>query len=89
MTEFMLLCRLCRFQIVSLPNATDPTNPGGWQVGDWADTLFMPNLANDAVVRWIPGPVEITGTGYYLLHCHLMPHTDEGCIMKIQLLQAE
>lgn len=76
----------CRFQIVDLPGQHNVSN-GGWQIGDWADTLFLPNLANDAVVRWIPGPVEITGTGYYVLHCHLLPHNDEGCMMKIQLLE--
>jgi FtsP/CotA-like multicopper oxidase with cupredoxin domain len=26
------------------------------------------------------------GTGYALLHCHIMPHADEGCILKTQIL---
>lgn len=80
----------CRYQIVSLGTQEQPALPvtnAGWQVGDWVDTLLLPNLANDAVVRWIPGPVEVTGTGYYVLHCHLLPHTDEGCMMKVQLLE--
>ena len=27
------------------------------------------------------------GTGYTVMHCHLQPHTDEGCMMKIHLVQ--
>lgn len=51
------------------------------------DTLLLPSSGmKRATVRWIPGPVEITGTGYALLHCHIMPHSDEGCILKTQLL---
>jgi FtsP/CotA-like multicopper oxidase with cupredoxin domain len=33
-------------------------------------------------VRW-----GYAGTGYALLHCHILPHSDEGCIMKTQLLE--
>ena len=27
------------------------------------------------------------GTGYAVLHCHILPHEDEGCMMKTQLLE--
>ncbi len=27
------------------------------------------------------------GTGFALLHCHILPHSDEGCILKTQLLE--
>ena len=27
------------------------------------------------------------GTGYTVMHCHLQPHTDEGCMMKIHIVQ--
>ena len=51
------------------------------------DTLLLPSSGmKNATVRWVPGPVEVTGTGYALLHCHMMPHSDEGCIMKTQIL---
>lgn len=51
------------------------------------DTLLLPSSGmKSATVRWVPGPVEVTGTGYALLHCHIMPHSDEGCIMKTQIL---
>ena len=57
------------------------------QVGDYVDTLLLPSSGmKRATVRWIPGPVEITGTGSALLHCHLFPHSDEGCILKTQIL---
>ena len=51
------------------------------------DTLLLPSSGmKRATVRWVPGPAEVTGTGYALLHCHIMPHSDEGCIMKTQIL---
>ncbi len=53
---------MCRFQIVDLPGAVDSdANNGSWRIGDWADTLELPNIGLQAVVRWIPGPLEITG----------------------------
>ena len=58
------------------------------QVGDYVDTLLLPSSGlKNATVRWVPGPGEITGVGYALLHCHISPHSDEGCIMKTQLLE--
>lgn len=27
------------------------------------------------------------GTGYAVLHCHILPHEDEGCMMKTHLLE--
>ncbi|KAL3147413.1 hypothetical protein ABBQ38_014479 [Trebouxia sp. C0009 RCD-2024] len=76
------------FQIISLPDGVDSDlNNGSWRVGDWADTLELPNIGFQAIVRWIPGPVEITGTGYAVLHCHILPHEDEGCMMKTHLLE--
>ena len=29
------------------------------------------------------------GTGYAVLHCHILPHEDEGCMMKTQILSKE
>ena len=53
---------MCRFQIVDLPGAIDSdANNGSWRIGDWADTLELPNIGLQAIVRWIPGPLEITG----------------------------
>ena len=53
---------MCRFQIVDLPGAVDSgANNGSWRIGDWADTLELPNIGLQAIVRWIPGPYEITG----------------------------
>jgi FtsP/CotA-like multicopper oxidase with cupredoxin domain len=75
------------FQIVALPDATNASDPGAWQVGDWVDTLLLPQLSKAAVVRWVPGPANMTGTGYGLLHCHILPHEDEGCMMKTQILE--
>ena len=52
------------------------------------DTLLLPSSGlKNATVRWVPGPGEITGVGYALLHCHISPHSDEGCIMKTQILE--
>ena len=51
-----------RFQIVALPDGQDTDlNNGSWRIGDWADTLELPNIGFQAIVRWIPGPLEITG----------------------------
>ena len=41
-------------------NTTQVDN-GTWQVGDYVDTLLMPEFASEARVRWIPGPINITG----------------------------
>ena len=60
------------------------------QVGDYVDTLLLPSSGlKNATVRWVPGPGEITGVGYALLHCHISPHSDEGCIMKTQILESK
>ena len=29
------------------------------------------------------------GTGYAVLHCHILPHEDEGCMMRTQILAKE
>lgn len=51
-----------RFQIVALPDGVDSgANNGSWRLGDWADTLELPNIGYEAIVRWVPGPIEITG----------------------------
>ena len=41
-------------------NTTQVDN-GTWQVGDYVDTLLMPEFVSEARVRWIPGPINITG----------------------------
>lgn len=48
---------------------------GPWavQVGDYADTLMIPNLGDQAIIRWVPGPAEVIGTGVAVLHCHILP----------------
>ena len=52
----------CRYQIVDFPNMnTTQVDNGTWQVGDYVDTLLMPEFASEARVRWIPGPINITG----------------------------
>ena len=59
-----LSCASCRFQIVALPDGFDSdANNGSWRIGDWADTLELPNIGYQAIVRWVPGPFEITGRG--------------------------
>lgn len=48
---------------MALPDGIDSdANNGSWRIGDWADTLELPNIGYEAIVRWIPGPVEITGS---------------------------
>ena len=29
------------------------------------------------------------GTGTAVLHCHILPHEDEGCMMKTQILESK
>ena len=56
------MCTCCRYQIVDFPNMnTTQVDNGTWQVGDYVDTLLMPEFASEARVRWIPGPINITG----------------------------
>ena len=42
-------------------------------MGDYADTLMLPNLGTMAIIRWMPGPAEVIGTGTAVLHCHILP----------------
>lgn len=37
-------------------------------------------------VTWCP-LFCLAGTGFAVLHCHILPHEDEGCMMKTQLLE--
>ena len=54
--------------------ALPPTRaPRRAQVGDYADTLMLPNLGSEAVIRWLSGPADIVGTGVAVLHCHILP----------------
>ena len=34
---------------------------GTWNVGDWGDTVLLSNVANAAIIRWVPGPYNVTG----------------------------
>lgn len=44
---------------------------------------------------WVPYSFPISslcmcaGTGYAVLHCHILPHEEEGCMMKTQILAKE
>jgi hypothetical protein len=79
MSYHCYLC-LCRFQIVDLPGAIDSdANNGSWRIGDWADTLELPNIGLQAIVRWIPGPLEITGRGFLMIWYTLtyVNHSDQ------------
>ncbi|KAK9818159.1 hypothetical protein WJX72_008005 [[Myrmecia] bisecta] len=69
------------FQIVNITG--DASDPGTWQVGDYTDTLLLPDLVGSAEVKWVPGPYEVIGNGYSVLHCHFLPHADEGCMAII------
>ena len=45
------------------------------------------------LVFWFPSTSEqphfcSAGTGYAVLHCHILPHEDEGCMMKTHLLES-
>ena len=75
---------------MELLNASTSSNVTGgqWQVGDYADTLLAPSLAKEAIVRWKTGPIEAVGTGFTVLHCHIAPHTDQGCMLKVQIAEA-
>ena len=39
---------------------------GTWLIGDYSDTLLMPEFTTQALVRWIPGPLNMTGES-----CHV------------------
>jgi len=65
---------------VDLPGAIDSdANNGSWRIGDWADTLELPNIGLQAIVRWIPGPLEITGRGFLMIWYTLtyVNHSDQ------------
>ena len=46
---------------------------------------------DDCSLGFVPEPlvsVEFAGTGYSVVHCHILPHNDEGCVMNFQLLNS-
>lgn len=53
-------------------------------VGDWVDTLMVPNGPGNtarAVVRWRAADF----TGKVVLHCHYLPHEDQGCLTYVKI----
>ncbi len=59
------------------------------QVGDYVDTLLLPSSGmKSATVRWIPGPVEITGALLLLVHMSTqsldLPFSVPACAPFIQ-----
>jgi len=84
-------------QVISIDGAkpvddgSDGTNPlmcdsdfKALCVGDWVDTLMIPNGPGDtaaAVVRWQAADF----TGNVVLHCHYLPHEDQGCLTFVSI----
>lgn len=73
------------FQIVKLFN--DSLGPGAtytdyYREGDWHDVLSLQMLNSGApvTVRVAPGPFG----GYGLVHCHILPHEDVGCMSLLK-----
>jgi FtsP/CotA-like multicopper oxidase with cupredoxin domain len=57
-------------------------------VGDWVDTLQVPNPTADsagAVVRF--KPVDFTGD--MVIHCHYLIHEDQGCLTFALMKQGD
>ena len=53
-------------------------------VGDWVDTLMLPNGDGHtarAIVRW--SATDFVGN--VVLHCHYLPHEDQGCLTYVQI----
>lgn len=78
------------FQIVQLPNAmpgidggTNGTYAGDWfEVGDYHDTLLIPQGTGKTQLRFQPGPYS----GYSVTHCHFLNHEDTGCMRVVNWL---
>ncbi len=78
------------FQIVDLPKAlpgaagsTNGTYAGDWfEVGDYHDTLLIPQGTSKTQLRFQPGPYS----GFSVTHCHFLNHEDSGCMRVINWL---
>ncbi|WP_172806666.1 multicopper oxidase family protein [Endozoicomonas arenosclerae] len=68
---------------------TVSTTGNYFQIGDWHDTLFIPYLPEEAEnsikVRFQPERY----TGNYVMHCHILPHEDQGMMAYAQFAGEE
>ena len=46
--------------------------------GDWHDTIFMPDLPDEYNSRLKVGYISDEFDGDYVMHCHILPHEDQG-----------
>ncbi len=60
-----------------------------WPVRLWDVFRGLPTLHVFFNSFSIPSLCMCAGTGYAVLHCHILPHEDEGCMMKTQILAKE
>ncbi|EFN52943.1 hypothetical protein CHLNCDRAFT_137305 [Chlorella variabilis] len=73
------------FQIQALP--LDALQPGMrysnyFEVGDWHDTLNLPQTRSNASIPLRMNPYEISG--YSVMHCHFLQHEDMGCMKMVK-----
>lgn len=70
------------FMIADLPNLMpNGTYDGGWfEVGDYHDTLLIPQGTGKTQLRFQPGPYS----GYSVTHCHFLNHEDTGCMRVVE-----
>ena len=62
-------------------NTVGPLRPYCFKRG-----MYVPIMALTANTD-LTTPLSLpSGTGYAVLHCHIAPHSDEGCMIRVQFL---
>jgi len=70
------------FQVVGLTsNETGSFSPD-FQIGDWRDTISVP-APGKVTIRWIARDFH----GPSLMHCHILSHSDNAMIARVDLLR--
>lgn len=70
------------FMITELPKPiANGTYTGNWfEVGDYHDTLLIPQGTGKTQLRFQPGPYS----GFSVTHCHFLNHEDVGCMRMVE-----
>eukprot|EP00931_Biecheleriopsis_adriatica_P021476 TRINITY_DN1403_c0_g1_i1.p1 TRINITY_DN1403_c0_g1~~TRINITY_DN1403_c0_g1_i1.p1 ORF type:complete len:747 (+),score=100.66 TRINITY_DN1403_c0_g1_i1:41-2281(+) len=71
------------YQVVGM--GADSYADGYFQVGDWHDTLMIPEMTGPLVLRYHTDVF----TGKIVLHCHILEHEDEGMMGILSIAGTE
>eukprot|EP00887_Chlorella_sp_A99_P001187 scaffold14.g1187.t1 len=74
------------FQIVRLPPESLVDTMAFteyYREGDWHDVLSLPMTQTESAILLRVAPDKYGG--YAVVHCHMLPHEDEGCMLLLKL----